>query len=329
MTQPAGQSAAPPCIFLMGPTASGKTDLAVALVEALPLEIISVDSALVYRGMDIGTAKPDAATLARAPHRLIDFLDPGEAYSAAQFRQDALREIESVLGAGRVPLLVGGTMLYFRALQYGLSDLPSADPEVRARLDAWAERDGWRALHDRLRDVDPEAAARIHPNDPQRLQRALEVYELTGRPLSSFHQAGRAGDFPYRLLKLGLVPRDRGLLHDRIAARFERMLQAGLVDEVKALRARGDLDIGLPSMRSVGYRQVWEYLDGNYDYETMVRKGIAATRQLAKRQLTWLRSEQAVELLPIETLDAKAVIALVTGFLGRDGNSGAYATMPK
>lgn len=320
--------AAPPCIFLMGPTASGKTDLAVALVEALPCEIISVDSALVYKGMDIGTAKPDAGTLARAPHRLIDFLEPTEAYSAAQFRADALREMQDVLAAGHVPLLVGGTMLYFRSLQYGLSDLPSADPEVRARLDAWARREGWGALHDRLREIDPPAAERIHPNDPQRLQRALEVYELTGRPMSSFHQAGRAGDFAYRLLKLGLVPGDRALLHRRIAVRFESMLAAGLVDEVKALRARGDLDIGLPSMRSVGYRQVWDYLDGNYDYDTMVRKGIAATRQLAKRQLTWLRSERQLERLTIETLDPGVVIGRVRAFL-EQGGVGAYATMPK
>ena len=329
MAASSDHSAAPPCIFLMGPTASGKTDLAVALVEALPLEVISVDSALVYRGMDIGTAKPDAEILARAPHRLIDFLDPAEAYSAAQFRADALREIEAVLVAGRAPLLVGGTMLYYRALQYGLSDLPSADPEVRARLDAWAARDGWGALHDRLREVDPVAAERIHPNDPQRLQRALEVFELTGRPLSDFHQAGRAGDFPYRLLKLGLVPADRARLHERIARRFELMLEAGLVAEVRALRARGDLDLGMPSMRSVGYRQVWEYLDGNYDYETMVRKGVAATRQLAKRQLTWLRSEQDVETLTIENLDPSAVVDRVADFLGREGNPGAYATMPK
>ena len=329
MAEASSADAAPPCLFLMGPTASGKTDLAVALVEALPCEIVSVDSALVYRGMDIGTAKPDAETLARAPHRLIDFLDPAESYSAARFRADALCEIRSILAAGRVPLLVGGTMLYFRALQYGLSELPSADATVRARLDAWAAREGWSALHAYLQQVDPVSAARIHPNDPQRLQRALEVFELTGRPLSSFHAQGRAGDFDYRLLKLGLVPRDRALLHARIAARFETMLAAGLVDEVKALRARGDLDISMPSMRSVGYRQVWEYLDGNYDYATMVTKGVAATRQLAKRQLTWLRSEKGVERLIIEELEPAAVIARVADFLAAPGNAGAYATMPK
>ncbi|MBD3619203.1 MAG: tRNA (adenosine(37)-N6)-dimethylallyltransferase MiaA [Chromatiales bacterium] len=309
----------PPCVFLMGPTASGKTDLAVALVEALPLDIVSVDSALIYREMAIGTARPDAATLARAPHRLIDFLDPAEAYSAARFRADALREIAAIHAAGRVPLLVGGTMLYFRALQYGLSELPPADPAVRARLDAWAAREGWAALHARLAEVDPVSAARIHPNDPQRLQRALEVFELTGRPLSAFHARGRAGDFDCRLLKLGLLPQDRALLHTRIAARFQQMLAAGLIEEVQRLRARGDLDTGLPSMRSVGYRQVWEYLDGNYDYDTMVSKGIAATRQLAKRQLTWLRSEADVEPLHIETLDPAAVIARVARFLADGG----------
>ena len=320
MSTPA-DSALPPAVFLMGPTASGKTDLAVALVEALPLEIISVDSALVYRGMDIGTAKPDAQTLRCAPHRLIDILDPAEAYSAAQFRADALREMAAITAAGRIPLLVGGTMLYFRALQYGLSDLPSADPAVRARLDAWAERDGWQALHDRLAEVDPVSAARIHPNDPQRLQRALEVFELTGRPLSSFHAEGRAGDFNYRLLKLGLLPADRAVLHERIALRFRGMLESGLLEEVETLRSRGDLDLSMPSMRSVGYRQVWEYLDGAYDYATMERKGIAASRQLAKRQLTWLRSEQDVELIGIESLDVAAVIRRVGDFLA--GAAGA------
>jgi tRNA dimethylallyltransferase len=320
MVAASGQGAeAPPCIFLMGPTASGKTDLAVALVDALPCEIISVDSALVYRGMDIGTAKPDAATLARAPHRLIDFLDPAERYSAARFRADALREIRDIHAAGRVPLLVGGTMLYFRALQYGLSELPAADAAVRARLDAWAAREGWAALHARLAEVDPVSAARIHPNDPQRLQRALEVFELTGRPLSAFHARGRAGDFDCRLLKFGLLARDRALLHVRIAARFQQMLAAGLMDEVRGLRARGDLDIGMPSMRSVGYRQVWEHLEGNHDYATMVRKGIAATRQLAKRQLTWLRSECDVEPLTIESLDPRAVIDRVAAFLDAGG----------
>ncbi|HEY0964015.1 MAG TPA: tRNA (adenosine(37)-N6)-dimethylallyltransferase MiaA [Pseudomonadales bacterium] len=281
----------PHAICLMGPTACGKTRAAVELVREFPFDIISVDSALVYRGLDIGSGKPDAATRAQAPHRLIDIRDPAEPYSAADFRSDALREMNEIVRNGRIPLLVGGTMLYFKALRDGLAPMPSADPEVRARITELAQREGWSAVHKRLQDVDPQAAARIHPNDPQRLQRALEVYEVSGRALSEFHAdkpAGGAPDLPCRLAFVAMLP-DRAALHAAIAQRFQQMLSAGFVDEVCALRARGDLDVNTPAIRSVGYRQVWEFLDGKYDYATMVDKGIAATRQLAKRQYTWLR----------------------------------------
>ena len=287
-----------PAVCLMGPTASGKTDLAVALVETLPMDIISVDSVMVYRGMDIGSAKPDAGTLARAPHRLIDICDPAEPYSAARFRDDALREMADITAQGRIPLLVGGTMLYFRALLNGLSTLPSADADIRTRLEAEAEADGWASLHRRLAEVDPAAAARIHPNDPQRLQRALEVYELTGTPLSELQQSQQADQpLPYRIIKLAVAPADRTILHERIAQRYELMLQNGLVDEVEALRQRGDLHQDMPALRAVGYRQVWEYLGGSLNYTEMVERGIIATRQLAKRQFTWLRSEPDLTLL--------------------------------
>jgi len=285
------QNAFPPAVFLMGPTASGKTDLAAALAQDLPLDIISVDSALVYRGMDIGTAKPDALTLASAPHRLIDICDPSEAYSAARFREDALREMEAITAAGRVPLLVGGTMLYFRALEQGLARLPSADADVRRRIAAEAERQGWAALHARLATVDPASADRIHPNDPQRLQRALEVYEITGRPLSDWYAREADAAFPYRVLKLALAPADRTVLRARIAERFRRMLEEGFEDEVKRLLARGDLNMELPSLRAVGYRQMALYLLGELDKDSMIRTAIDATRQLAKRQMTWLRRE--------------------------------------
>ncbi|MFO7593965.1 MAG: tRNA (adenosine(37)-N6)-dimethylallyltransferase MiaA [Pseudomonadota bacterium] len=286
------QSTLSPAIFLMGPTASGKTDLAVELVRRLPVEIISVDSAMVYRGMDIGTAKPDAQILAEAPHRLIDILDPAQSYSAARFRADALQQMAEITAAGRIPLLVGGTMLYYRALQQGLAVLPEADPAVRARIEAEAQELGWQALHERLAAVDPVSAERIHPNDPQRLQRALEVYELTGRPLSRLWEEQRGESLPYRPVKLVVAPDDRTELHQRIALRFERMLQQGLVEEVEALYRRGDLGPELPSIRSVGYRQVWQYLAGELSREELSEKGIVATRQLAKRQFTWLRSEQ-------------------------------------
>ncbi|MCK9531402.1 MAG: tRNA (adenosine(37)-N6)-dimethylallyltransferase MiaA [Gammaproteobacteria bacterium] len=278
-----------PVVLLMGPTASGKTDLAVALTERLPFDIVSVDSAMVFRGMDIGTAKPDAEVLARAPHRLIDILDPSESYSAARFRDDALREVRAIHAAGRIPLLVGGTMMYFRALQQGLAELPSADPATRARIEAQAAAEGWEALHGRLQAIDPAAAARIHPNDPQRLQRALEVYELTGLPLSELLTRGAEQAFPYRAVELVVMPAEREVLRRRIAGRFEAMLRAGFMDEVEGLFRRGDLSPALPSIRCVGYRQAWGHLAGDYDAGTMVEKAVAATRQLAKRQLTWLR----------------------------------------
>lgn len=283
----------PPLVCLMGPTASGKTELAVSLVHHFPMDIISVDSALVYKGMDIGTAKPEADILAEAPHRLIDFLDPSASYSAAQFRADALQEIETIVAEGRIPLLVGGTMLYFRALLEGLSELPAADAAIRSRLEDEADRIGWQQLHQRLASIDPVAANRIHPNDPQRIQRALEVYEISGIPISQWQeQAKQTTELPYQVIKIALIPSDRQYLHEAIARRFQRMLDAGFIDEVRALHDRADLDLSKPAMRAVGYRQVWEYLDGNLTYEEMVEKGIIATRQLAKRQHTWLRSEQ-------------------------------------
>ena len=281
----------PLAIFLMGPTASGKTAVAVELVQRLPLEIISVDSTLVYRGMDIGTAKPDAATLALAPHRLIDIRDPGEAYSAAQFRVDALREMERICASGNTPLLVGGTMLYFRALEQGLSDLPGADPEVRAQLEARAAEIGWTAMHQRLAEVDAQSAARIHPNDPQRIQRALEVYELTGVALSELCRRGSETPPSYRFLKIVLAPPERATLHRRIEARFRAMLEQGFVDEVQRLQRRGDLDCRLPALRAVGYRQAWMYLRGELSADEWVERALVATRQYARRQLTWLRAE--------------------------------------
>lgn len=282
--------ALPPAIFLMGPTASGKTDLAVALSQHLPCDIISVDSALVYRGMDIGSAKPDAVTLAQAPHRLISFLDPSEPYSAAQFRQDALREMASISQAGHIPLLVGGTMLYFKVLLEGIADLPPADPAVRAALDAEAGISGWPAMHTKLAAVDPEAAARLHPNHSQRILRALEVFQQTGIPLSRLQQQQNPDPLPYRPIQLALMPEDRGTLHQRIEQRFDRMLANGFIDEVRSLYQRGDLHPDLPAIRAVGYRQAWDYLAGHITETQFRENGIAATRQLAKRQQTWLRS---------------------------------------
>lgn len=285
----------------MGPTASGKTDLAVRLVQELSCEIISVDSALVYRDMDIGTAKPDANLLARAPHRLIDILDPVESYCAADFRNDALREMQAITAAGKVPLLVGGTMLYFRALFRGLSNLPSADEVVRERIESQAHELGWAAMHKRLAAIDPDSAARIHPNDPQRIQRALEVYEVTGESLSQHFEKQQSSEFPYRVLHLAIAPSDRAILHERIAQRFHQMLELGFMAEVECLHARGDLHLDLPSMRTVGYRQALKYLMGDYTYNDMVDKAIIATRQLAKRQMTWLRSENIDEM--VDSLD--------------------------
>jgi len=279
----------PPIVCIMGPTASGKTDLAITLSKKYPMDIISVDSAMVYKGMDIGTAKPDAQTLACAPHRLVDFLDPAEPYSAAQFCNDALREMQQITEQGRIPLLVGGTMLYFKALLYGLSDMPSADEATREKLVAETEALGLAAMHARLAEVDPQSAQRIHPNDPQRIQRALEVYELTGISLTAW-QAKPAEPLPYQPVQIALVPTDRSWLHERIELRFEMMLKQGLVEEVKTLFQRKDLDENKPAIRAVGYRQVWQHLAGQLGYDDMQERGIIATRQLAKRQLTWLRS---------------------------------------
>jgi tRNA dimethylallyltransferase len=294
---PSDRCTKPTAIFLMGPTASGKTQLAVELVKALPYELISVDSVMVYRGMDIGTAKPDAQVQAIAPHRLIDFMDPAQPYSAARFRQDALREMADIVTNGKIPLLVGGTMLYYRALQHGLSRLPSADPFVRARIVAKAKTLGWKALYEQLRTVDPITAHHINPNDPQRLQRALEVYELTGVPLSTHYAREKPQSVPYHFMKFALISNDRSVLHRQIASRFNQMLEQGLIDEVSALHKRGDLSHDIPAMRAVGYRQIWDYLEGRTDYTTMVSNAISATRQLAKRQLTWLRAEQDVHRL--------------------------------
>ncbi len=298
-----------PIICLMGPTASGKTQLAVELVQHFPFAIISVDSAMVYRGMDIGTAKPDAEILKKAPHRLLDIRDPADAYSAAQFRTDALREIKNIFAENKIPLLVGGTMLYFRALQQGLSDLPSADAALRKKLLAEAEQQGWAAMHARLAAVDSVAAQRIHPNDRQRIQRALEVYELTGKNLTTWQQASGDALAEHPILNLAIAPQDRSILHERIALRFEQMLQAGLVGEVEKLMARGDLDVNTPAMRSVGYRQVWEYLQGKLTYDEMRERGIIATRQLAKRQLTWLRSWPDVVWFDSEAQDLYQQVA--------------------
>jgi tRNA dimethylallyltransferase len=280
----------PPVIFLMGPTASGKTGAAVELVSKLPVEIISVDSALVFKDMNIGTAKPDAATLALAPHHLIDIIPPTEAYSAANFRSDAMRLMAEITARGKIPLLVGGTMLYFKSLQGGLSGLPEASQEVRAKLDREAAQIGWPAMHKKLASIDPETAARLMPNDMQRIQRALEVYEITGETMSSLFSKQTSEVLPYKVLKIALVPSDRKVLHQRIEARFEQMLAAGFVDEVKALITKyPSLTAESTSMRCVGYRQVLEHLRGDFDAAELCDRGIFATRQLAKRQLTWLR----------------------------------------
>jgi tRNA dimethylallyltransferase len=334
VTDPAKRGCLPPAIFLMGPTASGKTDLAIALCQRLPCEIISVDSAMIYRGMDIGTAKPSVEELAQAPHRLIDICDPAETYSAADFRRDALTEMADIAERGRIPLLVGGTMMYFKALLHGMSNLPSASPELRQRIEQEADAHGWEALHRELSEKDPTAAKLIHPNNRQRLMRAIEVLRLTGKPISSFWQAEGAGqstgveDFtystrwqadenvslPYTVCQFALAPAQRSVLHQRIERRFVAMLEAGFLDEVRGLMARGDLTPDMPSMRCVGYRQAWDYLAGHTDYETFVAKGVAATRQLAKRQLTWLRKWQDVQWLTtadispvLETLKSQGV----------------------
>jgi tRNA dimethylallyltransferase len=281
-------------VFLLGPTASGKTAVALELARRFPAEIVSVDSAQVYRGMDVGTAKPDRAERERVPHHLIDIVDPTEAYSAGRFRDDALRLVNEIHARGRTPILAGGTMLYFRALTRGLADLPPAQPAIRAEIESRAAISGWPQLHRELASVDPASAERIEPGDAQRIQRALEVHRHTGRALSSFHGAAR-DPLPFETLQVSLEPSERSVLHERIARRFRAMLERGLADEVKALRARYPLDAGMPSMRAVGYRQVWETITGEAPAATLEARGIAATRQLAKRQLTWLRAMPDVE----------------------------------
>ncbi len=308
MIAPSAGQTPPRVLFLMGPTASGKTDLALAAREHVPVELISVDSAQIYRGMDIGTAKPDAETLARHPHRLIDIRDPAESYSVADFVADAHREIADVLAQGKVPLLVGGSMLYFRALLDGLAELPPPNPQLRAQIAREAEDNGWPALHAQLALVDPDSAARFHPNHSRRIQRALEVYRATGKSLTSVHQEqlrlGRgtaALGETCRVVACALSGGARGDLHNRIARRFGLMLERGLVEEVATLRARGDLSPASTAMRAAGYGQLWSYLEGSCDYQTAVERGVIATRQLAKRQLTWLRSWPDLHWLDIET----------------------------
>lgn len=308
----------PLAICLMGPTAAGKTDLAVSLATSHDCEIISVDSALIYKGMDIGTAKPEAEVLAKAPHRLIDIRDPSEVYSAAEFRKDALREMAEITSRGKTPLLVGGTMMYFKALCQGIASMPPADETLRQELSVWADEHGWPALHERLGQLDPEVALKIHPNNRQRLLRAMEVCMLSGKKMSDLW-AGKnwqndeqqenyrhwdeasLGGLPYHVVNFAISPAQRQTLHDRIKLRFEQMLSSGFLDEVKQLRLRDDLHSDLPSIRSVGYRQAWEYLEGACSYDEMVEKGVAATRQLAKRQLTWLRKWPEVNWLETES----------------------------
>lgn len=281
-----------PVIFLMGPTATGKTEIAVSLSRQNPVDVISVDSAMVYRGMDIGTAKPSKVLLKEVPHRLIDICEPDETYSAAKFRLDALLAINEIHSQNRIPLLVGGTGLYFRALETGISDLPDADAEIRQQLESEAEQIGWQAMHRRLAEIDPASAERIHTNDPQRIQRALEIYEISGRSITDHYEEKTTNPFSFEVIKIILNPDDRSILHEKIKHRFLKMLDEGLVEEVRTFHKNKRFVRSLPSMRMVGYRQVWNYLDRETDYEEMIEKGIIATRQLAKRQMTWLRKEE-------------------------------------
>lgn len=283
----------PPALAIMGSTGTGKTDLAVELVSRFPFEIISVDSAMVYQEMNIGTAKPDANVLAKAPHRLIDVISPEQVYSAARFCQEALGAMQAITKSGKIPLLVGGTGLYFRSLLEGISELPSADPDIRKRIEQEAKKSGWQTMHDRLKLVDPAAARRIHPNDPQRIERALEVYEITGKPISSLFEEDTENYLPFKMINIILEPADRAWLHTRLAVRFAMMLEQGLIDEVHSLRQKYNLSAELPSMRLVGYRQVWQYLAGEINAQTMQEKAVIATRQLAKRQMTWFRADQS------------------------------------
>ncbi|KLN67160.1 tRNA (adenosine(37)-N6)-dimethylallyltransferase MiaA [Vibrio sp. VPAP30] len=308
----------PLALFLMGPTASGKTDLAIRLRKKFPVEIISVDSALIYKGMDIGTAKPDAQEQAQAPHRLIDILDPSQAYSAADFRRDALNEMNKIVEQGKIPLLVGGTMLYYKALLEGLSPLPAANAEIRQQIEQEALALGWDKLHDQLKQVDPVSAERIHPNDPQRLSRALEVYRISGKTLTELTQT-KGESLPYRVKQFAIAPKERAELHRRIELRYEKMIEAGFEDEMRALYARDDLHPDLPSIRCVGYRQMWDYLDGNCTLDEAIFKGVCATRQLAKRQITWLRSWDDLTWLDSENIEH--ALETVSNAIASDGFS--------
>lgn len=307
-------SSKPPAIFIIGPTASGKTDLAIKLMDFFPIELISVDSALVYKGMDIGTAKPSLDELEKAPHRLISFLDPSEAYSAADFRHDALREMNEISKRGNIPVLVGGTMLYFRALENGLAILPEANSDIRNKLNIEAEEKGWDFLHQRLVEIDPVAGSRIHPNDKQRIQRALEVFEITRKPLTQLHSEAKMDALPYRLLKIALIP-ERDWIRDLAEKRFEIMIKQGLLEEVTRLFQRGDLHADLPSIRCVGYRQIWQYLEGKLDEHEMKERAIIATRQLAKRQMTWMRSEPNITKFDAKNYQIKDIVATIESFL--------------
>ncbi|NVC62295.1 tRNA (adenosine(37)-N6)-dimethylallyltransferase MiaA [Vibrio sp. 05-20-BW147] len=292
----------PLALFLMGPTASGKTELAIRLRQRYPVELISVDSALIYKGMDIGTAKPDEREQQLAPHRLIDILEPTEAYSAADFRRDALEAMNEIVAQGKIPLLVGGTMLYFKALLEGLSPLPAANAEIRQQIEQEALTKGWSVLHDELQMIDPVSAARIHPNDPQRLSRALEVYRISGKTLTELTET-KGESLPFRVKQFAIAPKERAELHRRIELRFDKMMEAGFEDEMKTLYTRKDLHPDLPSIRCVGYRQMWDYLDGNCTLDEAIYRGVCATRQLAKRQITWLRSWDNLTWLDSENIE--------------------------
>lgn len=304
-----------PAIFIIGPTAAGKTSLAIKLKEYFPLDLISVDSALVYKGMNVGTAKPTEEELRLAPHRLISFLDPSKPYSVAEFRKDALREMEEITTNGKIPVLVGGTMLYFRALEYGLAKLPSANHLIREKLLEKANQNGWAYLHERLSEIDPVSAQRIHPNDKQRIQRALEVYELTGKALTVHQKEAQKDALPYRLMKIALIPESRKWIRELAAVRFKKMLDDGLIEEVQSLYGRSDLNSDLPAMRSVGYRQVWEYLEGKTSYAEMTELAIIATRQLAKRQMTWMRSEKNINSYNAKEYNFSKILKDIEKFL--------------
>jgi len=296
----------PKAIFLMGPTAAGKTALAMDLYDNLPCELISVDSALIYKDMNVGTAKPTAAELTNYPHHLIDIIDPSESYSAAQFREDVLPLMQDIVARGKTPVLVGGTMMYFNALTKGMAKLPQADESIRAEITQAAEQEGWPAVHKLLQEVDPESAARLAPNDSQRLQRALEVYRISGKTLTAHWQEQQQQKLPFDVLNLAIMPKERKTLHQRIEQRFNIMLEQGFIEEVQALYDRGDLNLEMPSMRCVGYRQAWMYINGDIDHKTMIEKGVVATRQLAKRQVTWLRSWQDLHWFDLEAADLTA-----------------------